>query len=304
MAAARRPVHRDTISIEDAIEALSRSGYLLENRIARTLDPFATNLAMNVLFSDPETGQPRELDAYCFRAETSDVQDYFDASAHLLIECINSPQPIAFFSAARSPALYPILAARPAWLGPHPIEESIGVKDFHHCFRVPVATNYCTFVPKKSSGEWMVTHADEQHRELSTLATLAQLTRAKQLQVLEDFSRPQDAMQFCGVELICPILVVEGVLFEVGQDSKGTIKLEETSHICYCKSQIWKGTRQYCPIEVVTESFFPKLLELIESDCKQILGRMEARSDEILEAARNQDEYGENKRSVLEDLLP
>lgn len=28
------------------------------------------------------------------------------------------------------------------------------------------------------------------------------------------------------------------------------------------------------------------------------------RSDEILEATRDQDEYGECKRSVLEDLLP
>ena len=111
-------------------------------------------------------------------------------------------------------------------------------------------------------------------------------------------------MQFCGVELICPILVVEGILFEVGQDSKGTIRLEETEHMRYCKSQIWKGTRQYCPIEVVTESFFPKLLELIESDCRQILRLMEARSDDILEAARHQDEYGESRQSALEDFLP
>jgi hypothetical protein len=63
----------------------------------------------------------------------------------------------------------------------------------------------------------MVTHADEQHREFSTLAVLAQLTREKQLRVLDDYSRPQDAIQLCGIELIYPILVVEGELFQVSQ---------------------------------------------------------------------------------------
>jgi hypothetical protein len=296
-------MNKDRISVEDAIEALSRSGYLLENRIAKKLDAFATHLSMNVLFSDPESGQPRELDAYCFRGETSDAHEFFEASAHLLIECINNPQPIAFFAGARTPSLYPILAARPAWLGPYPIEESIGIAKFHHCFKAPIATNYCTFVSKKS-GEWMVTHADEQHREFSTLSALAQLTREKQLQVLEDYSRPEDAMHYCGIELIYPILVVEGTLFKVGQDSKATVKLEQIDHIRYCRSQIWKGTRRYCPIDVVTEGFFPKHLELIEADCKQVLDAMERRADEILEAARNQHGYQGAERSELEDYLP
>jgi hypothetical protein len=298
----RRSTPRETISTEDAVEALKRSGYLLENRIARGLDEFATHLSVNVVFSDPETNQRRGLDAYCFRSEVSDTREFFSASAHLLIECVNNPQPIAFFKPARKSTHYPILAARPAWLGPRPIEESIGIEGFHSSFKVPVATNYCTFVAKKSD-EWMVIHADEQHREFSTLAMLAQLTREKQLKMLDEYSRPQDAIQFCGIELIYPILVVEGILFEVDQNSKGVLKLESIDRIRYCRNQIWKGRRRYCPIDVVTEKFFPQVLKLIRTDCRRMLRRLEARSDEILEAAREEQHSGDS-RSVDEDLLP
>lgn len=297
----RKPVHKETISAEEAIEALSRSGYLLENRIARKLDGFATHLFMNVVFADPESKQTRELDAYCFRSELSDCHEFFSSAAHLLIECINNPQPIAFFRSTRNPNLYPVLAARPAWLGPHPIEEGVGIEEFHHAFTVPVATNYCTFVTKKS-GEWMVTHADEQHQEFSTLATLTQLTKEKQLKILDDLSRPQDAMQNCSIEFIYPLLVVQGTLFEVDQDSKGTVKLEPIDHIRYCKSQIWRGNRRYCPIEVVTERFFPQLLKLIETDCQQTLRMLEEKSEDVLEAAREQDSSVQPRES--EDDLP
>jgi hypothetical protein len=303
MSSSRRAASKNEISPDEAVEALSRSGYLLENRIARKLNGFATHLLINVLFSDPDTNQPRELDAYCFRTEASDTQEYLSASAHLLIECINNPQPIAFFSSTQTLNLYPILAARPAWLGTHPIEESIGIDSFHHSFKVPVSTNYCTFVPKKSSGEWMVTHADDQHGDFTTLSTLAQLTREKQLKVLEDLSRPQDAMEFCGIELIYPILVVEGTLFQVDQDPKGTVRLDPIEHVRYCKSQIWRGTRRYCPIDVVTEQYFSKLLNLIEEDCRQTLRRLEKRSDEVLEAARNE-EYGAQRQQTSDDYLP
>jgi hypothetical protein len=303
MPSSRQSSRKNTITTEDAVDALRRSGYLLETRIARKLDRFATHLSMNAVFTDPETGQARELDAYCFRAETSDLHEFFEASAHLLIECVNSPQPIAFFSSTRKPSIYPLTASRPAWLGLYPIEESIGIEDFHHCFKTRISTNYCTFVSKKT-GEWMVTHADDQHREFSTLAVLAQLMREKQVQLLDEYSRPMDAVQFCGIESIYPVLVVEGTLFTVTQNTRGEVKLEEIDHVRYLKGQIWKGTRRHCPIDVVTERFFPKLLKLIELDCKRTLARMEKRYDEILEAARNDKEDTVRQPGEIEDFLP
>ncbi|HLK05182.1 MAG TPA: hypothetical protein VKT53_12145 [Candidatus Acidoferrum sp.] len=300
--ATKRPLaHKVIISPEDAVDALSRSGYLLENRIARTLEKFATQLLVNVAFVDRATSQVRELDVYCFKGQLSDYNEFFSCSAHLLIECVNNPQPIAFFRSTRDMNLYPLLAARPAWLDLSPIEETIHIEKFHNCFTVPLATNYCTFVTKKS-GEWMVTHADEQHQEFSTLATMAQMTREKQLTVLEEMSRPEDAIEACGIEFIYPILVVEGTLFEVIQDAKGLIKLRSINRIRYGKSQIWNGTRKYSPIDVMTESYFPKFLRLVESDCRNALRLLEERSEDVLEAAKNRESLGE--RFAFEDYLP
>lgn len=231
---------------------------------------------------------------------TSEQQEFFEASAHLLIECINNPQPIAFFSAARQMGAYPITAARPRWLGAHVIEETLGIGDFHHHFKGREATNYCTFVAKKS-GDWMVTHADEQHREFSTLATLAQLTREKQITALDDLSRPMDGIQCCGIVFVYPVLVVEGLLFEVKQDTGGNINLQEVDQIRYVKAHLWRGNRRYCPIDIVTESFFPKLLQKIDMECRRTMKRMERRADEILEAARHEMPRG---TEPIEDFLP
>jgi len=299
----REDFHQKTISTELAVDALHRSGYLLETRMAKTLDQFASHLSVNVVFADPETGQSRELDAYCFRAQTGSRYEFFTASAHVLIECINNPQPIAFFSNGLSARTYPVTAARPMWLGLYPIEETIGLEDFHHCFRQGFANNYCTFVEKKSR-EWMATHADEQHSEFTTLAMLAQLTREKQLQVLEDYSRPQDAAEFCGIELIYPLLVAEGSLFNVRQNAKGAVRLESVNHVTYLKRLMWRGVRRYCPIDVITETFLPRFLRMIEVECKRTLARLEKRGEEILEAVRENKSVTNDSRDPLKDFLP
>jgi hypothetical protein len=299
----RQTSHRNVISGELAVDALQRSGYLLETRIARALDQFATHLSVNVVFADPETGQPRELDAYCFRAETGSRYEHFTASAHVLIECVNNPQPIAFFSNERTTRAYPVTAARPRWLGLYPTEKTIGLEDFHHCFKSDLASNYCTFVEKKSH-EWMATHADDQHGEFTTLAMLTRLTREKQLQVLEDYSRPQDAVQFCGVELIYPLLVAEGLLFDVRQNSAGNVHLKSVDHVTYLKRHMWRGVRRYCPIDVVTERFLPRFLRMIEVECKRTMARLEKRGEEILEAVRENKSDASDSGDPLEDFLP
>lgn len=299
----RHTPHRDVISGELAVEALQRSGYLLEARIARVLEQFATHLSVNVVFADPETGQSRELDAYCFRSETGNRYEHFTASAHVLIECVNNPQPIAFFSSERTGRAYPVTAARPRWLGLYPIERTIGIEDFHHCFKGELASNYCTFVEKKTH-EWMATHAADQHGEFNTLATLARLTKEKQLQVLEDYSRPQDAIQFCGIELIYPVLVAQGLLFDVRQNSAGSVQLKRVNHVTYLKRHMWKGVRRYCPIDVVTEESLPRFLRTIEVECRRTLSRLERRGEEVLEAVRENKPDASDSGDPLEDFLP
>src|SRR3954453_7667950 len=96
----KAPSTKHTISLDDALDALRRSGYLLETRVAKVLSGFGSHTEVNVVYTDPWSKLPRELDAYCLKAELSDAVEFLEASAHLLIECINNPQPIAFFSSS------------------------------------------------------------------------------------------------------------------------------------------------------------------------------------------------------------
>ena len=150
----------------------------------------------------------------------------------------------------------------------------------------------------------MATHADEQHREFSTLAMLAQLSKEKQLQVLEDSSQPQNAIQVCGVDLIYPLLIAEGMLFDVSQLSGGRIRMKSVDHVTYLKSHIWKGVRRYCPIDVITEQFLPQFLRIIEGECKRTMARLEKRGEEILEAVRENNAAASESGDPLEDYLP
>jgi hypothetical protein len=150
----------------------------------------------------------------------------------------------------------------------------------------------------------MATHADEQHGELSTLAILARLAREKQLQVLDDYSRPQDAIQFCGVELIYPLLIAEGVLFDVRQNQTGRVHLKRVNHVTYLKRHMWRGVRRYCPIDVITEKFLPRFLRTIEIECRRTMARLERRGEAILEAVRENKTEASDAGDPLEDFLP
>jgi hypothetical protein len=290
----------EVISIEEAVTALRRSGYLLETRIARQVEKFASRLAVNFVYADPETGTSRELDIYSFGGEVSERNEFFSASAHLLIECVNNPQPIAFFSGSQTLKTTPIVAARPSWIELQPITDYLEIADFHHHYKSMDTTNYCTFVTKKS-GEWMVTHADEQHQEFSTLAKLAELVKAKQCRTLEDESRPVDAMEICAVDYIFPILVVEGLIFDVKQGNDGSVRIDAVEHTRYRRTHIWQGARRYCPIDIVTEKQFPRLLQQINFDCKRTLARMDRRADEIVRSARTNEDDRDREE---EDFLP
>lgn len=113
------------ISVEDAKEALKRSGYLLESRVETILRQAEYFVETNILYEDPSTGKKRELDliastgANLFKntndanyQPSSFLKEHFSNWSHeelrhidrilgdiditLIIECINNTQPLTF----------------------------------------------------------------------------------------------------------------------------------------------------------------------------------------------------------------
>jgi hypothetical protein len=172
----------DKITITQAEEALTRSGYLLESRLENVLRENGFYVEANSAYLDSETGKSRELDLYAMNAEMGDSENEFVFSV-LLIEAINNPQPIAFITkesqisflhhedikVAGLPIKIPSAASPDEWIS---LPVYLSMNEYHHYCQVNIATQYCSFKQKKNEAgkkEWMAFHDDIHFNNLQTL---------------------------------------------------------------------------------------------------------------------------------------
>lgn len=265
----------------EAEEALRRSGYLLEDRIDTLLRSKAYGTAPNSTFPDPKTGESRELDILGDQWKVEERQDARRAVNHLLvIECVNNPQPIAFITKKRQTGgLSSVLKVFPIWRntarqdpetgriegGDMVMTEVLEMGKYHHYAKGWVATQYCTFQRKKGDQQWMALHPDRDHETFRKLCDAV------------DCYSPGFDISAKSLFFVYPILVVQGDLLEVQQDG-GQLKVQKVDRIAYTHS-IYRAQSQGVKqvryrIDVVTESFFPELLELMEKSREEVLRRL------------------------------
>jgi hypothetical protein len=87
----------DNISGEQMTEAILRSGYLLERRVATLLGKVGYKAVANRGFIDSETGKSREYDVYAYKSIPVYKTGSHEIYPTLICECKNNPRPIAFF---------------------------------------------------------------------------------------------------------------------------------------------------------------------------------------------------------------
>ena len=83
--------------------AVSRSGYLFEQRIAALLKNESYYVIPNYAFKDPETGEHREVDVWAFGATQVSRRHREFIFPMLLIEAKNLSAPLVFFSQSEIP---------------------------------------------------------------------------------------------------------------------------------------------------------------------------------------------------------
>ena len=143
------------------INAIQRSGYLLEQRILPIFEKFHYAIDLNAIFPDPETGKSREIDikAFCMK-KIFDTDDFYNfLNINLLCECENNKQPSLFF--IRDYYDYELeLFCGDIALSGIPIQFSdknsfisfsdfLELKNFDPYGKGDISTQYCTFQKKK-----------------------------------------------------------------------------------------------------------------------------------------------------------
>lgn len=176
------PPRQSQITRREALDALLRSGYLLESRVESLLRADKFYVEANSLVPDDSTGKMRELDVwaswgvgYTFGSAGEDGLQQGDIGLELIIECVHPPQPVAFLVKEQGDPLFQRTMALDAFkisgnppengLSPHDmwswLPSTLKLERIHHYNTKRISTQYCSFSKKAGSAEWMALHRDE-----------------------------------------------------------------------------------------------------------------------------------------------
>lgn len=272
-------------------EAVWKSGYLLERRVAALLRKEGYKAVANRGFMDQETTKSREYDVYAYK----DIEVYGTGSygiyPTLICECKNNAQPIVFF--VREEPFEPLIdevrvSGIPSKIWQRnkyiPVQEFTKVASFHHYCKpeVPVATQYCTFEMKKGTSSWMASHGEESYETFRTL------TKALEQEIESDFKNmgqwlvPEEIeREFVDLSFYYPVVIFQGDIYAVsiGKNDlpeKNELALKKCDHIQYNPEffSFYENEVISYHMDVVSEKYLPSYLGIIDREMlviKQIL---------------------------------
>lgn len=276
----------------EALEAVLRSGYLLESRVETLLQEHGCYAEANSAYPDPHTGKSRELDVSAISAWPCGPSEFDHIFAVALAECVNNPQPLAFIvkdtagflldcdiKSAGIPVQVQYEGRGGGWMS---LVEYLDMKRYHHYCGDRVATQYCSFVQKKGkSRAWMATHEQAQADCFQKLCDAVEYERDK---LFKGYMPGPSA--WVNVEFYYPMVVVQGELLEC-RPTKRSARLVSTDWVRFRRTQIIDQEAETYQIDVVTERHLPRLLDLIEGEMKKTARLLRRRSAKIQRASEH-----------------
>ena len=274
----------DKIGIAEAKKALSKSGYLLENRIEKILIKNEYVVTSNFIYPDPYEDKSREIDLTAISCKIFGPDNEDCVSLEPIIECINNDQPIAFFT--KKPTFenyYPFselkISGRPEKVNNEILAQYLKMNEFHHYCQGDIATQWCTFyrkkVPNTNKSEWAAWHYDDYHKTFQKLCFVIKYLIDDTKKRLEKAQK-----QRIDIHLYYPILITQNEIYSVIQDTSN-INIIEKKHIKYLRTEYLSG--EFCSnrIDVMTEDYFPTYLSIIEDEFQKTTEKIKKNYDKL-----------------------
>lgn len=274
------------ISLKDMKTAILRSGYLLEQRVEDVLERKGYYVITNSAYPDPSTGKSREVDITAISAIKLS-RDYDFIYPNLICECENNQQPAVFFIKDSPVSFLNYQEVKSAGIPLQFIDKNITKKsgykikdeeqyidlsDFlnlekhHHYCKGPISTQYCTFTRKKATNPWLAFHSDTQHDSLTNLifALESEIDEYYQNYVVPE----KDEQELININIYYPVLILQGLLYSA-QMKKRSLVLKKCKHIQYRKEYFSKDKHDTYQIDVISESFLPEYIKIIETEMER-----------------------------------
>ena len=277
------------ITIAEAKDALKRSGYPLEGRVADVFRDRGYLAELNQIYPDPDTRKMREFDVSALQAIPAGPDELDFLFPKFLVECVNNPQPIAFFTKESEIAFLhhedikfsglPVkILGDDGWTK---LSEFLGMRKYHHYCSGPVATQFCSFHKKQGKGqEWMATH-DDTH--FSSLKTLCDVVEYKIEEHFSSWVFDEKEKEKLNIQMYYPLLVVQGDLLQARVRPR-SVQLSSKKHIQFRRS-ILSGTKEHSyQIDVVTEGHLKRYLDQCEKEIAKTARLLHRRHGKIREA--------------------
>ena len=146
------------------------------------------------------------------------------------------------------------------------IPDFLEMENYHHYCRGQVATQFCSFARKKETKQWMALHEDLHFDAFRTLCTALEYTRTK---FYSSWEFRDKTSEYVNVEFYYPVVVLQNETARLEVRPRGkSIRIESRRHLQFRRSSIYRGEACDYQIDVLTESFFPKYISLVERNWK------------------------------------
>lgn len=219
------------ISADEMLEALSRSGYLLEAEISSKLRELDFFVETNIVIEDPITGKSREIDIaaeyYDWNSPPAEVKA--KAKIEFVFEVKNNLYPLVLLNEFDfSPRTEDWLGLKEAITCPQTIEydqyenyyESLIEKN-----KGSVFSQYCSFQRKKQNDDLMAIHPENIHTGISKIVQYCEECAERWESVDESHEKHDE--RYLRHFLYMPILLVKEELYEL----KDGVLIEKDSSI-------------------------------------------------------------------------
>lgn len=243
------------LSKTDFLEAIKRSGYILESEIVNLLSQNGFFVESNQVIEDPITGKAREIDliAEYFNDDRAYASEHpACAKVKFVFEVKNNIYPLVLMTG------YVFSPNLEIWESTKEIETRTsdieGWTDSYYSKLLsnnePIYTQYCSFETKKSGGknvELFATHPEQVHTGVSKITQYCE-------EAIESWEGREIDEKYYRKFLYMPVLLISKDLFEmdIEHDKEPTLRKVEESRFIF--NYYFKGKPKLANIWVVTRA--------------------------------------------------
>jgi len=261
----------------ELIDAIRRSGYLIESQISDLLSNAGFFVETNQVIKDPITGKSREIDLLAEYYSHHEGRSGIIAKVKFVFEAKNNPFPLVLLTELKpTPNIEIGESFREVITPPEYMANSTEEGFFDALIgekTEPIFTQYCTFKRKKDSrdSELMAFHPDELHDSLVKIVQHCdeQLT----------FWQGRESDKHFRDLLYLPVVVLGGTLYELSPGDSPNLKQVQTSKLLY---NYHHGDESKCAIiYIVTMAGFGQFIKEVIQAERRIEDRMARAKGEI-----------------------